>query len=75
VHVHLERDAEGVRVWLGIPGSENAALLHAPLLVGTLRRSLAAEGYRLAAVTCNGAPIAQAQYPAPSAIHATKEQP
>ena len=57
VHVHIERDADGVRVWLGIPGSEQGAALRANVLVSELRRSLAAEGYRCCAVICNGASL------------------
>lgn len=74
VHVHLERDGEGVRVWLGIPANEQAALLRASALVAALRRSLATEGYRLSAAVCNGAPI-HAEQPVPRATQPTKEQP
>lgn len=54
VHVHIERAADGVRVWLGIPGSEQGTALSASALVVELRRSLAAQGYRLSSVICNG---------------------
>lgn len=54
VHVHIERAAEGVRVWLGIPGGEQGTALCASALVVELRRSLAAQGYRLSSVICNG---------------------
>jgi hypothetical protein len=74
VQVHLERDGEGVRVWLGIPASEQAAL-RAPALVGALRRSLASEGYRLSTVVCNGAPYPDAPQPVSRAIRHIQEQP
>lgn len=53
-HVHIELAADGVRVWLGIPAGEHGPDLGANALISELRRSLAARGYRLTSVICNG---------------------
>jgi hypothetical protein len=67
--MHVERDGEGVRVWIGLDGDEAAVAARAATLVLHLRRALQAEGHRLLALTCNGRRVDEA--PSPST---TQEQ-
>lgn len=60
VRMHVERDGEGVRVWVGLDGDEAAVAARAATLLLHLRRALQAEGQRLLAFTCNGRPVDEA---------------
>jgi len=53
LHVHVEQQADGLAVWLGIAGDEEAVAVRAAAVVDALRRSLRGPD-RLAQVVCNG---------------------
>lgn len=57
VRVHVEESAQGLRVWLGIPGEAAAVAARAQAVLAELRREL--PGQRLALVVCNGVPLLQ----------------
>lgn len=54
VHVHVERQAEGLAVFLGIPGDAAGVAAHSAALLAELRRQLHGPAHRLALVVCNG---------------------
>lgn len=59
VHVHAERQGEGVAVWLGVPGSVQQPAAVASAMLQHIRRSLEARGERLEAGYCNGRALAR----------------
>ncbi len=65
---HLEQDAHGLSVWLGLDGDASAVRLQAAAVLLELQRVLPANGQRMARVVCNGVAI----YRAP---HLEKETP
>lgn len=56
-HVHVETGADGLRLWLGLPGPAPQAHALLAELLPRLRRDLHDSGRPLAAVVCNGQPL------------------
>lgn len=57
LRMHLEHDAQGLCVWLGLDGDAAAVRLRAASMLAELQRVLAGPGYRLVRVVCNGTAI------------------
>ena len=57
LHVHVEQHAEGLAVFLGMPGDAATVAAHAAALLLELRRQTQGAQQRLAMVVCNGTPI------------------
>lgn len=57
LHVHVEQHAEGLAVFLGLPGERAMVAAQAAALLLELRRHLQGVPQRLALVVCNGASI------------------
>jgi hypothetical protein len=57
LHVHVERNAAGLAVWIGIAGDQEAAALRAAAVFDELRRTLRGTD-RITQVVCNGTVLA-----------------
>jgi hypothetical protein len=55
-HVHVEQHADGLSVWIGMAGDQQAIAVRAAALLDELRRNLRGPD-RLVQVVCNGTAI------------------